>query len=216
MAEGSVGTVQATRSGLTRTATWAAYASFAWVAVFIFFHLYWFVGGRLGFGDAPDPIPGTPTSVVGWAFNLLVLAMFVAGLVVPLALARPWGRRIPRWMLLALAWLGCAALAVRGGAGIVDSLLRLAGILPRGLTGLTYEQILGQAYPSAYTLWSGAAIDANFLIGGTLFGLAARRYRSRSRDRQEIGLVAEGLTTTKRKRRSCAISEESRPGAEEA
>jgi hypothetical protein len=94
---------------------------------------------------------------------------------------------------------GFVALAVRGGAGIVDSLLRVAGVLPRGLTGLTYQQILGQSDPSAYTLWSGAAIDAYFLIGGILFGLAARRYRRQSRNRQEIRLVAEGLTTTKRK-----------------
>lgn len=155
-----------------RRGSWSGYAAFAWTAVFIAFHVYWFAGGRIGFGDAPDPIPGPPSSVLGWAFNVVVLAMFAAGLVVPLALVRPWGRRAPRWTLLALAWLGCAVLAARGAAGVADSLGRATGVLPRGLTGLSYEQTLGQAHPSAYTLWSGAAIDAYFLIGGFLFGLA--------------------------------------------
>ena len=178
---------------------WAGYATFGWTVVFIAFHVYWFMGGRLGFGDAPDPIPGRRSSVVGWTFNVVVLAMFAAGLIVPLALVRSWGRKIPRWMLLALAWLGCAVLVVRGSAGIVGSLLRATSVLPRGLTGLSYEQTLGEAHPSAYTLWSGTAIDAYFLIGGILFRLAARSYQRRSRDRRTIGLVAEGLTTSKRK-----------------
>jgi hypothetical protein len=108
------------------------------------------------------------------------LAKFAAGLVVSLALVRPWGRRIHGRILPVLAWLGCGVLAVRGCAGIVDSLLRVAGILPRGLTGLTYEQILGQAHPSAYTLWSGAAIDAYFLIGRILFSVAAWLYQRKS------------------------------------
>lgn len=141
------------------------------------------MGGRLGFGDAPDPIPGPPSSVVGWIFDVAVLAMFVAGLVVSLALVRPWGRKIPRRMLLILAWLGCAVLAARGGAGIVDHLGRVAGVLPRGLTGLSYEQILGQAHSSAYTLWSGAAIDAFFLVGGILFGVVAWGYQRGSRSK---------------------------------
>jgi hypothetical protein len=79
-------------------------------------------------------------------------------------------------VLFALAWLGCGVLAVRGDAGVVDCLLRVTGVLPRGLTGLTYEQTLGRAHPSAYTLWSGAAIDAYFPIGALLFGLVARHY----------------------------------------
>ena len=162
-----------------RRGSWAGYAAFAWTAVFIAFHVYWFAGGRLGFGSAPDPIPSPPSSVLGWIFNAMVLTMFVAGLVVPLALVRPRGRKVPQGTLLALAWSGCAVLAARGGAGIVDSLLRATDVLPRGLTGLSYEQTLGQAHPSAYTLWSGTAIDAYFLIGGILFGIAARLYGGR-------------------------------------
>jgi len=176
LARGAGGTTGVVSGGRTPPGTWAGYAAFAWTVVFVALHVYWFAGGRIGFGDAPDPIPDPPSSVAGLAFNVAVLAMFVAGLVVPLALVRPWGQRFPRRMLLVLAWLGSGVLAARGGAGIVDSLLLVAGVLPRGLTGLTYEQILGQAHPSAYTLWSGAAIDAYFLIGGVLFGAVAWCY----------------------------------------
>jgi hypothetical protein len=130
--------------------------------------------------------------VVGWIFNLVVIAMFTAGLVVPLALVRPWGRKVPRRILLVLAWLGCAVLAARGGAGIVDSLVRVTGVLPRGLTGLSYEQTLGQAHPSSYTLWSGAAIDAYFLIGGILFGVATAWSRGHESRRGSPALSANG------------------------
>jgi hypothetical protein len=36
---------------------------------------------------------------------------------------------------------------------------------------------VGDPDPSAHTLWSSAAIDAYFVLGGALFGLAARAYR---------------------------------------
>jgi hypothetical protein len=42
-----------------------------------------------------------------------------------------------------------------------------------GLSGLTYEQLLGTANPSAYTLWSARAIDVYFLVGGVLYATTA-------------------------------------------
>ncbi len=169
------GTAIATTSTiwLPRRAMWPAYAAFAWTFTFIAFHIYWFLGGRFGLGDAPSAIPGLPSNVVGWIFTIVVIAMFAAGLAIPLALVRPWGCNVPRWILLTLTWLGSGSLTARGGAGIVDDLLRVTRVLPNGLTGLSYEQTLGQAHPSAYTLWSSAAIDIYFLLGGITFGLAA-------------------------------------------
>ena len=45
------------------------------------------------------------------------------------------------------------------------------------LSGLTYQQELGEAHPTAYTLWSGTAIDLYFTLGGVLFLFAAIVYR---------------------------------------
>lgn len=163
----------ATVSDGSQTTTWAGYAAAGWTLVFIAFHVYWYMGGHLGIGDAPNALPGMPTNVISWIFTIIVFAMFAAGLVVPLALVRAWRRVVPRWTLLGLTWLGSAVLVARGVAGIADDLLRVTHILPNGLTGLTYEQTLGQAHPSAYTLWSIDSIDVYFLLGGILFGIAA-------------------------------------------
>ncbi|WP_236031895.1 hypothetical protein [Ktedonospora formicarum] len=42
---------------------------------------------------------------------------------------------------------------------------------------MTYAQITGDSQITAYTLWSGRAIDAYFLLGGILYGFAAWYYQ---------------------------------------
>ncbi|HWL98202.1 MAG TPA: DUF3995 domain-containing protein [Nocardioidaceae bacterium] len=144
-----------------------------WAVAFVALHGYWALGGRVGFGDQTDPIPVTTDSVAGWAFTVVVATMFGCGLAVPLALLRPWGLRVPRRLLLVLMWIGAVVLIARGGMGLLDGTLRTLG-LDTGLTGLSYERTLGDASPSAYTLWSSAAIDAIFFAGGVLFTRSAR------------------------------------------
>ena len=153
---------------LPKAAVWAS----AWAWAFLALHIYWAFGGRIGFGDQTDPIPRTTSSVAGWVWTIGVLVMFVAGPVVPLALVRPWGRRVPRGLLLALMGIGAVVLLLRGGLGLLNGLLQAVGV-EGGLTGLSYEETLGSAHPSAYTLWSATAIDVIFLLGGVLFARAA-------------------------------------------
>ena len=69
-------------------------------------------------------------------------------------------------------WIGAIVLLARGGLGLLDGLVRALGV-EGGLTRLPYEETLGSAHPSAYTLWSSAAIDVVFLVGGLLFTRAA-------------------------------------------
>ena len=125
-------------------------------------------------GDQPDPLPGAPSSLGDWIFSFVVGAMFAAGLAVPSALARPWGRPPPRRLLLWSMWIGCAVLVARGGSGLLDDGLRFTGLADGGLTGLTNEDVLGSAHPSTNTIVSTLAIDSIFLVGGLLFGYAAR------------------------------------------
>ncbi len=158
---------------LPAAAARAAWAALVWAVVFAALHVYWVLGGRIGFGDQADPIPLTTSSPAGWALTFAVGAMFLAGLVVPLALVQRWGRRIPRRLLLALTWIGGLVLGLRGASGLLDGLLRAVGV-DGGLTGLSYEQTLGTADPSAYTLWSSTAVDLLFFVGGILFTDAAR------------------------------------------
>lgn len=150
----------------------AAYSTFAWVVVFDAFHVYWELGGRFGFGDQADPLPsgnGAAQRVIG----AVILVMFVVGTILPLAFVQRWGRRIPRWMLLTMAWIAAGLLTARALVAFLDDAMRTWFGSATGLSGLTYEQLLGTADPSAYTLWSARAIDAYFLIGGVLYGVTA-------------------------------------------
>ena len=158
-----------------RIAWWAL----AWVIVFLAFHVYWYAGWSFGH---PGPLPGAPATVAGWVFQVLVVAAFPLGAGVTLAIARGWELgRFHRAAVIVVA-LATVMLILRGGAGVVDELARVTGVLPNGLTGLSREQVTGSADPSAEVLWSGRATDAYFLAGGLLFGLLWRAeagYRSR-------------------------------------
>jgi Protein of unknown function (DUF3995) len=158
------------RAKPVRAATWAL----GWAVLFTVAHAYWYLGGKLGLGDAPDPLPGMPHTALGWTFNAIVALMFIAGLALPLSMLRSHGPKVPRRLLLFLLWVGCVVLVLRGGSGLLDDLVRDLGISDGGITGLDYQTTLGQAHPSTYTLWSTAIVDAYFLLGGALFCVLAR------------------------------------------
>ena len=141
--------------------------AFAWTAFFILWHGYWALGGDFGFGDQESGFPDA-----GWLFTVVVAGLFAAGLAVPLAIARDVG---PRRLLRGLLWIGAVVLAARGVAGLADDALRFSGAAETGLTGLSDEQVLGSADPSAYTIWSTIGIDSFFALGGGLFAWAAQR-----------------------------------------
>jgi hypothetical protein len=177
-ASGAAPSNQAAGSNRARASTRAANWAFYWTVAFIALHGYWYLGGRVGLGDQSDPLPGAPSSLGGWIFSVVVGGMFAAGLAVPSALARSWGRRLPRRLLVWSMWIGCAVLVARGGSGLLDDGLRFTGLVDGGLTGLTNEDVLGSAQPSTNTILSTVAIDSIFLVGGLLFGYAARLARS--------------------------------------
>ncbi len=123
-------------------------------------------------------------------FSIAVVGMFAAGLAVPLALMRSVG---PRRLLRGLMWAGAAVLAARGIVGLVDDLLRFTGLQETGLSGLSDQEVLGTAHPSAHTMWSTVGIDVFFAVGGLLFARAARRGQGwRPFDRLGPSLVAHG------------------------
>lgn len=155
-----------------------AYGTFAWVVVFDAFHVYWALGGRFGFGDQIDPLPSNPTA---WAqvLGAVVLALFILGTTLPLAIARRWDRWIPRWTVLTMAWAAAALLIARAVTAFVDDAMRTFLGSTTGLSGLTYQQLLGTAHPSQYTLWSARTIDLYFFLGGLLYAAMAWLARAR-------------------------------------
>ena len=150
----------------------AAYAAFGWVLAFLAWHVVWAVTG-LPFSS--HHYHGAAQMLM-WGFDAIMAVMWAVGIALPPALARPWGRRVPRWMLLWPAWTGCALLGARGIAGVADDVARAIGF-PRGLTGMTMAQEMGTGHPSAWMWIAGTATDVLFVAGGLVFGLAALTYQ---------------------------------------
>ena len=119
-------------------------------------HTYWAAGGSAGLED--EPIEGT---LAGMNYAAIVLSRVAAALA--LALVRPWGVFVPRRLLLVGAWGACLVLSVRGGAGLIQDL----------------AIALGDSDEDVPTLI--LIFEPLFLVGGILFGLAARQYRRASR-----------------------------------
>ena len=71
-----------------RSPTTAAKWAFWWAVVFVAMHVYWELGGTVGFGDAAEPTPDGPATVSGWIFNVVIVTMFAVGVAAPLALFR--------------------------------------------------------------------------------------------------------------------------------
>lgn len=164
----------AARAAAVRTNRVAAYTAFAWVMVFLAWHVVWAVTG-LPSPKASDHHGAARVAMT--VFDVVVLGMAAVGVVLPLALVQAWGRRVPRWMLAGGAWIGCALLSARGFSGVVDAIVRAAGVLPDGLTGMTKEQVFGTAHPSAWAVFASTATDVLFAVGGVVFGVAALAFR---------------------------------------
>jgi hypothetical protein len=157
------------------SAAWAGYAACAWAFVFAGLSFYWASGGTAG-GDTIGPAIAKPVAAgdPGWIALLWVTGLLkvLIGLLA-LALVRPWGRLVPRRLLLLTAWTACAVMALyEGAASWIQHGLMATGIIgiPAGLgeTALRWHLVL----------W-----DPWWLVGGLLLGIAAwgyqRRYRAR-------------------------------------
>jgi hypothetical protein len=126
----------------------AAYAACAWSVVFIAPHVYWAAGGTAGLPEG-ESLEGT-IAVVNYA--AIVLSALAA--VLALQLARPARSATSRRILLAGAWTASLLLVLRGAGGLAQGLID------------------GGEGSDALVI----GFEALFLLGGILFGLAAREY----------------------------------------
>ncbi len=95
-----------------------------------------------------------------------------------LALVRRWGRHLPRRLLLACAWAGCALLILHSVPTLVGEGLMAAGLRTSDL--------------SAPERWSLFVYEPWFFAGGVLYGAAVCGYGRRSREqRAEPGPIPQ-------------------------
>src|SRR5512134_3007556 len=127
---------------------WIAYAAAVWALIFAVFHIVWAAGWYIGL----DPVGAAAAFAVPWklAYDLVVAGMCLVAVPVALALAMPWGRRVPRGLLSTLAWTGTSLLVLRA----VASLIQAAYLFLRGR--FSFHDI------GVWEPW--------FYLGATLFG----------------------------------------------
>lgn len=160
----------------SETPSWAGYAACAWMVVFAAMSFYWALGGTIGLRTvSPDlqELVHTPWfTTVFWLTGFLKLT----GGLLALVLVRPWGRRIPRRLLLIAAWGVSAVLVLHG----IDFVIQGA---------LTESGLLGPAYPTAWTPahWQTFVWGPWWVLGGFLFCVATWNYQHRSPATRDTG-----------------------------
>ena len=164
MVEGAGYVPGATSDTRRRWPGWAAYAAGGWAFLFAAPSFYWAAGGTAGTGTLGPGIAAMASDpwfvAVVWATGVAkVLGGFLA-----LALVRPWGRRIPRWALLAGAWVWGALLVLHGADFVAQGALALGGFVD-----------VPASVPPAAIRWSTFLWGPWFLLGGLLFCVAAWR-----------------------------------------
>ena len=136
-----------------------AAAAAVWSFVFAVFHCLWAAGWYVGL----DPVQARaafarPTFL---AYDLVVALMCIIAVPLSLALAMPWGRQVPRRLLLWLAWAGTTLLMLRAVASL-------------GQAG--YELITGRFTLDRMGVW-----EPWFWVGAGLFASNLWLYRRQVR-----------------------------------
>lgn len=146
---------------------WVAYAASAWWLSFAAMSFYWAAGGTIGLATLGERIEGLAAARELWFVTLVWVSgvlKLIPGVFV-LALVRPWGRHVPRTVLLIMVWAIGVALLVYGGMNMVMQGLVMGGILtPDNVdwTGFTWRLIF-------WNPW--------WFLGGSLYCTAAWNYQ---------------------------------------
>jgi hypothetical protein len=146
---------------------WAAYGAAVLAVVYAVVSFYWAAGGTAGIGTLGGRLEelgrqGDPG--VRWLAGVAGV-LKVLGAVVALALVRPWGRVVPRWLLSGAAWAGAVVLVGYGALNVVVGGLVLGGVV----------EAPGAADRGALW-WHVLVWDLWFLVWGVLLGVAAWRF----------------------------------------
>ena len=151
MTQRADGKATAVPNRLPRWASGVAYAACGWA-----------LGGTAGTQTVSPAIVQLARAHDPLVYAALWLSVFIKVIsgVVVLALIQPWGRRIPRWLLLMLAWGAGTLLFVHGGLFFVVGVLALSGTIRVGTPLLVLRW-----YTFLWGPW--------WLAGGMLFLLVA-------------------------------------------
>lgn len=145
-----------------------SWAACAWAVGFALISLYWAVGGQVG-GETLGVEIDRLADVRDASFVASLWAAFAlkaVAAVLALALVQPWGRRLPRRLLVVLGAVTGAGITLYAVANLVQHALMAAGAIGT-------PDALG---PDAVT-WHLALWDPFWLLGGLLFLAATRAFQ---------------------------------------
>ncbi|MCF4137720.1 hypothetical protein L1856_14835 [Streptomyces sp. Tue 6430] len=131
--------------------------------------IVWVAGGHLGI-PAGSPLLEHPTAMV--AANLLTVLMDGAVIVLALLLTRPWGLRVPAWLLVPPLWAASGLLAPIMTGYPLQMLVRAFGGSAGGTSGGSDEPFLRE--------WVFVLVYAGFIVQGLALGALGLLY---ARDR---------------------------------
>jgi hypothetical protein len=174
----------ASRAGAPRRSlAWAAYAACGWaVAYAIGVRGYQGLGGTLGLaGTFKDPEAMRRASLLAGA------GIFLVGLGA-LAFVRPWGLRLPRWLVIAPALAGSAYAAAHALTAYVTKPLHLLGVVHLRFDGWAHR---GQ---HAQFLWDLLFYEPWFLGLGILVTLGALHHHRRTGGSPRVGRLLVVIT----------------------
>jgi hypothetical protein len=148
---------------------WAGYAAFGWAAAYaIFVRGYQGLGGTVGLaGTFEDPAGMQRASLIAGAGILLVAFG-------ELALVRPWGLRLPRWLVIVPALTGSAYAAAHALTEYVTKPLHVLGVVHLPFHGWAERN------ETAQFLWDLLFYEPWFLGLGILVTLGALHHHRRT------------------------------------
>ena len=152
-----------------RSLAWTGYAAFLWAAAYaIGVRGYQGLGGTLGLaGTFEDPAAMRRASLVAGAGILLVG-------IGELAFVRPWGLRLPRWLVIVPALAGSAYAMAHALTNYVTKPLHAAGVVELQFHGWA------QRDETAQFLWDLLFYEPWFLGLGVLTTLGALHHHRRT------------------------------------
>ena len=152
-----------------RSLAWAGYAASAWAAAYaIGVRGYQGLGGTLGLaGTFEDPAGMRQASLVAGA-GILLVALGA------LAFVRPWGLRLPRWLIIVPALTGSAYAVAHALTAYITKPLDAAGLVELHFHGWA------QRDETAQFLWDLCFYEPWFLGLGVLVTLGALHHHRRT------------------------------------
>ncbi|MGW7260330.1 hypothetical protein [Streptomyces sp. NPDC054834] len=139
----------------------AAYGAAAALVPYLVIKVSWVVGSLLGL----LPV-GRGFSLGGWlVLNTVTIGMAVAGIMLGLALVRPWGMRIPGWLVGFFAWVG---------SGFLVSILPY--VVVSALVNSGTGSSKGSGSDAAMPGWEAVLLQCSFVGTGIALAIALPAY----------------------------------------